>query len=218
MAERKIRGVLFDMDGLLVDSERVGAQVMIDAARRQNVPVSLDVVKSTLGTTLEKCREIYARHYPALQYEPLRQDFCEEMHRLARAGGIPLKPGAKALLDALRARDIPCAIASSSGPETVQLYLEKAGVLDAFSALITGGMAQLSKPEPDIFLLAAQRLSLPPEDCLVLEDSANGVRAGRAAGCQVFMVPDMIPYTPALAPFVDRVLPTLADVIPLLPA
>ena len=103
-------------------------------------------------------------------------------------------------------------------PYVVKLYLSKVGVLDDFQTLVTGDLGLPSKPEPDMFLTAAKRLGVAPENCLVLEDSVNGIKAGRNAGMQVGMVPDVLPYREELAPYCDHVLPDLAAVIPLLDA
>ena len=213
-----IRAAIFDMDGLLTDSEGVGLTVVKECGKKQGYDLDEQVILKTIGTTGAACRAVYRQYYPALDGQRLFEDFQEAMFALARSGGIPLKKGARELMEALRARGIPMAVASSSSLETIDLYLGKAGVLPYFSALVCGRGQMPSKPAPDIFLKAARELNVPPQDCLVLEDSVNGIKAGRAAGMFVCMVPDLFPYTEALAPYCDAVKPDLAAVIPLLDA
>ena len=209
-----IRAVIFDMDGLLMDSEGVGLEVLHECAMRQGIDIPLDRIRQTLGSSAPAITEFYLQFYPTLDAPQLFQDFRAAMHELARQGKIPLKKGARELLVCLRERGIPCAVASSSSLQSIRVYLENAGVLGDFAALISCGQGIASKPAPDIFLTAAEALHAAPESCLVLEDSINGVKAGRAAGMTVFMIPDLIPYTDDLAPYCDAVLPDLAAVIP----
>ena len=211
-----IRAVIFDMDGLLMDSEGVGLTVLHECALRQGIDIPLDTILKTLGASAPAITKFYLQYYPTLDAPRLFEDFRSAMQNLARQGKIPLKKGAGELLDILRQRNIPCAIASSSSLSSIRVYLENAGVLDSFAALVSCGQGIASKPAPDIFLQAAQALHFAPEECLVLEDSVNGVKAGRAAGMTVYMVPDKIPYTDDLAPYCDAVLPDLTAVIPLL--
>ena len=207
--------VIFDMDGLLMDSERIGLTVMRSCAALQDVDLPTDAVQKTVGIHAAAASEFYHQFYPALDTVTLFRDFRQAMHEAARAGRIPLKKGAKELLAALGRRGIPCAVASSSGLETIRTYLIAAGILEAFDALVTASGLP-SKPAPDVFLRAADALHAAPEACLVLEDSINGVKAGRAAGMTVCMVPDLFPFTAELAPYCDHVLPDLAAAIPLL--
>lgn len=213
-----IQAVIFDMDGLLVDSEHAGLDVMAACGRKQGVEMALEDIKKTLGSTYAFSIDLYSRLYPQLDPVQLFADFKNSMLELAAAGKIPLKKGAKELLHALKERNIPRAVGSSSPLPVVKLYLEKAGVLDEFQALVTGDLGLPSKPEPDMFLTAAEKLGIAPENCLVLEDSVNGVKAGRNAGMQVGMVPDVLPYKEELKPFCDHVLPDLSAVLPLLKA
>ena len=213
-----IQAVIFDMDGLLTDSESVGLTVMRQCGFLQNKDISLDLIRQTLGSNAEAASRLYHQTDPQIDTDKLFRDFRIAMHEMALQGKIPLKKGARELLSFLKERNIPRAVASSSGMDTIRIYLEKANVLSDFTALITSsgceGMA--SKPAPDIFLKAASALHTAPESCLVLEDSINGVKAGRAAKMAVAMIPDMIPYSQALAPYCDWVLPDLSAVIPLL--
>jgi len=213
-----IRAVIFDMDGLLVDSETPGLTGIQVCARRQGVEIPLEHVRRTLGINAHAAAAFYHPLYPTLDTGRLFRDFADYMHDLALQGGIPLKKGAKELLSALRERGVPCAVASSSDEGTIRLYLEHLGVAAYFRALISASGDMPSKPAPDIFLKAARILGAAPGECLVLEDSVSGVKAGRAAGMQVGMIPDLIPYTQALSPFCDHVLPDLAAVVPLLDA
>ena len=209
-----IRAVIFDMDGLLMDSEGVGLRVIQACGRRQGVAISASHVIRTIGANRQWSEDFYTGLYPTLNTRRLFDDFENEMNRRAQQGLIPLKKGAKALLEHLRRQGVPQAVASSSDPVTIATYLRAAGITDYFAALVSArGLP--SKPAPDVFLKAAEALKTPPKDCLVLEDSANGVKAGRAAGMQVCMIPDLIPYTDDLAPFCDRVLSDLSAVIPL---
>ena len=213
------QAVIFDMDGLLTDSESIGLDVIHDQGFQQGVDIPLDLIRETLGADDASAAQMYHRFYPDLDTDRLFRDFRDAMHALAKEGKIPLKKGAVELLNALKARNIPCAVASSSSLDTIELYLSKVNVLSYFSALVTGAAEDIpSKPAPDIFLRAAAALGAEPEKCLVLEDSVHGVQAGRAAGMTVVMVPDMIPYSEGLAPYVDHVLPDLSAVIPLLDA
>lgn len=211
-----IRAVIFDMDGLLVDSEGVGLDVMRQCGRMQGYDLPLPMIRSTLGSAMAPSCALYERHFPGIDTRRLFADFVRRMHLLAEEGKVPLKKGALSLLDDLKARGIPCAVASSSGPDTIRLYLEKAGVYDAFSVIVAANASRPSKPAPDIFLEAAEKLGVPPQHCLVLEDSVNGVKAGRAAGMQVAMVPDQIPFSESLRPYCDHVLADLTAVTPLL--
>lgn len=210
-----IRAVIFDMDGLLTDSESIGIVGIQACGRKQGVELPVSLIAETLGTTSDYSSRLYESHYPGLDTHRLFLDFADYMHGKARRGEIPLKKGAVELLTLLREKKIPCAVASSAPLDTVKLYLSQAGVLDYFQAFSTGGPDVKSKPAPDIFLRAAERLGVAPEDCLVLEDSVNGVKAGRAAGMTVCMVPDLKPYTKDLAPYCDYVKEDLLAVMPL---
>ena len=211
-----IEAVIFDMDGLLTDSERIALSVIHDAGMQQGFDIPLPLIEKTIGATVSWASDLYHQSFPSLNTEKLFQDFRKIMHQLAQEGKIPLKKGAKELLFALKEKSIPRAVASSSPLPTIELYLAQADILADFQHLQSGGGDIPSKPAPDIFLIAARALGVHPENCLVLEDSINGVKAGRAAGMQVCMVPDLIPFHSELAPYCDYVKDDLAQVIPLL--
>ena len=211
------QAVIFDMDGLLMDSERVGLDVMHECGLLQGYDIPLDMVRETIGSNKQSSSDFYHQFFPDLDTERLFSDFKNAMCDLAKQGKIPLKAGARELLDAVKARRVPMAVASSSGESTIRVYLESDGILSYFDQIVTGSGLP-SKPAPDVFLKTAGTLHVPPEKCLVLEDSIHGVQAGRAAGMTVYMIPDMIPFTEDLKPYCDRVLPDLTAVIPLLDA
>ncbi len=209
------QAVIFDMDGLLMDSERIGLDVMHACGSLQGYDIPTSMVQETVGSNKQSSSDFYHRFFPDLDTDRLFRDFKNAMGDLAKQGKIPLKKGVCELLEEIRGRGIPMAVASSSGKTTIGIYLSGAGIIGYFDALITGSGLP-SKPAPDIFLKAAAALGAEPEKCLVLEDSINGIKAGRAAGMTVVMVPDLFPYTEDLAPFVDRAVPDLSAVIPLL--
>ena len=211
------QAVIFDMDGLLMDSERIGLDVMHQCGFLQGYDIPVDMVRETIGSNKQSSSDFYHQFFPDLDTDRLFLDFKNAMCDLAKQGKIPLKAGARELLEAVKARHIPMAVASSSGPSTIRVYLESAGIIAYFDQIVTGSGLP-SKPAPDVFLKTAAALNVPPESCLVLEDSIHGVQAGRAAGMTVVMIPDMISYTEDLKPFCDYVLPDLSAVIPLLDA
>lgn len=207
-----IRAVIFDMDGVVTDSERLGWTALIQAGRQQGVELTQPFIRSTMGMTFASSKAMYAKCYPTLDHQKLISAFNDRMCALARSGELPLMKGVVELLDTLDEKRIPCALASSSKGDIVRIYLSSNGVYDRFTKIISGEMCERSKPDPDIFLKAARALNVRPADCLVLEDSVNGLKAGRAAGMQVCMVPDQIPYSDALKPYCDHVLKSLLDV------
>ena len=208
-----IRAVLFDMDGLLIDSERVAMETDVGIGRRMGYPITMELAMQTLGITWEETVALYTRHCPGFDAAAFRRAFDAELARRVANGDAAAKPGARALLEHLQRAGIPRAVASSSGQARVEMCLRKAGLADFFSVLVTGDQAAHSKPDPEIFLLAAKKLGAAPAECLVLEDSLNGIKAGRAAGMQVCMVPDLLPYRPEFAPFCDHVAQDLRQVI-----
>lgn len=209
------QAVLFDMDGLLIDSERIGCDVVSQVAAEMGYQITPQQATLTLGVSRDGSRKLYAQHFPGLDYDHLHNMFEQKMHRLALEGRLPLKTGAAQLLSFLKEKGIPMAVASSSSETIIRTYLDKAGVLHYFDIVVSGQTVAHSKPAPDIFLKAARMLQADPRHCLVLEDSYNGVKAGRAANCTVCMIPDVLPFVDELKPYVDHVLPSLADVIPL---
>ena len=211
----RVQAVIFDMDGLLMDSERIGLTVMHECGCLQGYSIPVEMVRETIGSNKHSSSDFYHQFFPDLDTDRLFLDFKNAMCELAKQGKIPLKKGALELLEAIKQNNLPMAVASSSGRETIGIYLDAAGISGYFDTLMTGSGLP-SKPAPDVFLKTAEAMNVLPEKCLVLEDSIHGVQAGRNAGMTVVMIPDMIPYTEDLKPYCDYVLPDLSAVIPLL--
>lgn len=129
------------------------------------------------------------------------------------AHGVPLKPGARELLSYLSAQRYTIGLASSSPMHLVERQLTMAGLFGYFSAFATGDMVQNSKPAPDIYLLACQKLSIAPESAYAIEDAPKGVQAAASAGLGVLMVPDLAPASDALAALCQGVYPSLLDIL-----
>ena len=206
-----IRAVIFDMDGVVTDSERLGFEAITEAGRAQKIDIPHDFIVSTMGMTFDRSYDMYRKNFPGLDYEKMMRHYYAYMADLAAKGRMPLMKGVREMLDALDEKKLPRALASSSRGEIVRAYLESNGIYERFTRIISGEMCAHSKPDPEIFLTAAGALDVKPEDCLVLEDSLNGVRAGRAAGMRVCMIPDMVPYGEKFAPYVDEVAQSLLD-------
>jgi HAD superfamily hydrolase (TIGR01509 family) len=182
---------IFDMDGLLLDSERVIMQAWLSSAQDELLPLSgpdfLRVVGCGAQESGERLSELLGG---VASFQRVRD---RARAKLAAQPGVvfPLKPGALRLLGLLRARGVPCAVASSTFIDEVRCRLAKVEVLEYFQALAGGDEVSRSKPDPEVYLLAAERLGVPPPRCLAFEDSDHGARAAHGAGLHVVMVPDL---------------------------
>lgn len=214
-----LQAVIFDMDGLMVDSEKIWGESWYPPFTKYGLEPSQKLIASTTGTTKEHSREIVAAAFPdhpeALQafedhYALAQQIFIEQ--------GAPKKPGLDELLEYLAENNIPCAVASSSPKAIVDSDLSHAGITQYFSAFVTEANGLPSKPAPDVFLEAARQLGSDPAQTLVLEDSTAGIRAAAAGGFIPVMVPDTIQPTDELRSLAHRVCDSLLEVRDLLAA
>jgi HAD superfamily hydrolase (TIGR01509 family) len=208
----EIRAVIFDMDGLILDTETVYREVMMEAASAKGAELPEAVFLSMVGLPAESSREIAITHFGNdFPYEPWL-DHVVQLARARLAGGAPLKTGVVELLDRLDVVGLPRAIATSSSRGGVERHLGPAGLLARFNTVIAAGDYARGKPHPDPFLTAANRLGVPAASCLALEDSHNGVRAAHAAGMMTVMVPDLLPATPEMRDLAMAVCDSLHEV------
>ena len=209
---RPVRAVVFDMDGLLINSEVVIRDAMMATAREMGAELPHEVFVRMVGLTYAASDAVAQAHFgPAF---PLA-DFNAEVWRRAQAvfeAEDILKDGVREILDHLEAASIPRAVATSSSHESVRLHLTPSGVYERFQAIVARGDYERGKPNPDPFLRAAERLGVAPIDCLALEDSHNGVRAAHAAGMMTVMVPDLLEPTEEMRTLCLAIANTLHDV------
>ena len=191
-AQRPIFGVLFDMDGLVLDSEVLYTRFWREAAHALGYPMTAtqSLGMRSLGKKLGQ-PYLESLFGPTVDYTTMREKRIELMDAYVEEHGIAPKPGIYELMDFLNEHQIPAAITSSSPMEYIQKHLAKANLLHRFQALCSGHNVPNGKPAPDIYLLGAETLGLDPKNCLALEDSPTGIRAGYAAGCLPVMIPDL---------------------------
>ena len=184
-----MRGAIFDMDGLLIDSEWMWQKTWHAIAAERGVVLPDSFPSEVCGTGGKRTREVIRLRYGVDDPEPIMRECTERVHKL-QENGVPLKSGARTILDGLRAQGCRIAVASSSPMDMIERNLRLHGIEDRFDALVSGRDAPHGKPAPDVFLMAAERIGVAPEECWVFEDSPIGVEAGWRAGCRVVMVPD----------------------------
>lgn len=189
---KQVQAVIFDMDGVIFDSERLVIECWEVIAAKHNIPDIVEICMRVQGNNREETgkrfREKYGRDFP---YEAYKKEVAALFRDRYGEGRLPLKPGVVKILEELKRNNIPLALASSTRSDIVKLEMEEANLLSYFDVVLGGDMVPRSKPEPDIFLAAAAALQAEPKCCYVLEDSHNGIRAAYRAGMHPVMVPDM---------------------------
>jgi HAD superfamily hydrolase (TIGR01509 family) len=209
-----IKAIIFDIDGLMIDSERISqrswGQVMADAG----YPLSEEVYIQMIGRTEKDVRYIlqgvYGEDFPFDEMYHRRE---QRFNQIIAREGMPIKPGLITLLDFIDAKGLKKAVASSTYCRLAEMKLNAAGIRERFSVLVTGDEVSHGKPAPDLFLAAAAKISVPPADCLVLEDSEAGLQAAHAAGMVPVWVPDMQPVAQAVVGLAYRQVKSLDEVV-----
>lgn len=207
-----VKGVIFDMDGTLVDSEALYFELASEILGNRGYTLPHEVFVSTSGVSRDEGAQIYTDAFPG-------QDGGEIMDLLDAAYGQALqqhrlkrKPGVEELLAKLKEKGIPTAVASSNIASAVENSLRAADLQDSFDYIIHAGHVEHVKPWPDLFLKAAESMGLEPEMCLVLEDTEPGILAAAAAGIRAILIPDISPVTDKMVKLSSRVVNSLLDV------
>ena len=213
MFKKPVEAVLFDMDGLLIDSEAVYIAAMQAAARSLDLEMPLAFCHSMVGVPTRECNVMIQDYYGAgFSLETFRGVYSTNVRRLLE-DRVPVKPGVVELLDFLEARGLPRALATSASRATAEHHLGRAGLLGRFTALATRDDVEHPKPAPDVYLEAARRLGVAPQNCIAFEDSNIGLIAAHAAGTMAIMVPDILPPTDEVRAKCLRIAPDLHAVL-----
>ena len=192
-----IKGILFDMDGVILDTEKLYTRFWQEAANVLGYPMTKEQAMGLRSLNREFGAAKMQSYFDVpVNYEEVRNKRIELMNAFIEKEGVELKPGIRELLAYLKEKGIKTAIATSSPIERTEKYLETVGLTGAFDKLISGYMVKKGKPEPDIYQLAAREIGLLPQECLAIEDSPSGLLSANRAGCYPVMVPDQDMPTP----------------------
>lgn len=209
-----IKTVIFDMDGLMFDTERLSDEGWYFAADKMNVTIQQEMLDSMKGVNRLGCDRILHSHLgETFDVEYLRKKKNDYIEGYLKEHGVPEKKGLHELLSYLKTHGYLTVLATGTGEEQALKMLKQADVEKYFDHLVFGNMVERCKPEPDIFLLAAEKAYTAPENCLVLEDSPNGIKSAHGAGCHAIMVPDRIAPDEELKAMADDVAESLEDVL-----
>lgn len=210
-SDRNFKAAIFDMDGLILDSERTVLSIWEQIGEKYGFPdirtYGISVIGKNKKATIDEFERVYGE--PGDRYE---RELREIYNGLAAQGKVPLKPHTIELLSAMKNAGMKIAIASSSTREEVTSQMEVLGALPYFDTCVCGDQVTKSKPDPEIFLLACEALGVKPEEGVGLEDSFNGVRSCKASGLYTIMVPDIIQPDDEMKGLADVILPSLKDV------
>lgn len=215
--KRRIRAVIFDMDGLMFDTERLSAMMWKRAGREMGIDVSDAFIGQIRGTNRRGTEECFRRCYgDACDAAGIRERRGRYVREYLEKHGVTVKPGLYELLAYLKENGYGIVLATSTRREQAMANLESAGVRRYFDGCVCGDMVERGKPDPEIFLKAAEIAGHEPAECVVLEDSFNGVRAAAAGGFPAVMVPDMDPPTAEILEKTEACCQSLRQVIPFL--
>ena len=208
------QAVVFDMDGVIFDTERLVIEFWKEVAKKHNIPNIEHTCIQCLGTNRVRTREIFLENYGAdFPYDPYRAEVTELFNTHYKGVPLPTKPGVRELLSYLQAQDIKVGLASSTAQHLVRDEIGTAGLLPYFQTLVCGDMVEHSKPAPDIFLKACEILNADPTKSIAIEDSFNGIRSAHCAGMTPIMVPDQVQPTDEIRALAFHVMPSLLDVL-----
>ena len=205
--------VIFDMDGVIFDSEILVLQAWKEVAERHGIAGVEAACHECLGTNSVVSKGVFLKHYGEdFPYEEYKAEMAEVFVSHASGGKLAKKPGVEELLKYLKMRGFKIGLASSTREVLVRSEISDGGLLGYFDQIIGGDMVERSKPEPDIFLEACRRLGTRPENCYAIEDSHNGIRAAYAAGMHPIMVPDLMEVTEEMKSLAEEILESLCAV------
>ena len=216
MKDIKLKGAIFDMDGVLIDTEKLYLRFWKEAAAEFGYDMRDEHVFAVRSMarkySIPKLKSLLGDDFPT---EEVRSRRTELMNEYISKSGIETKKGLFRLLNHLRDTGIKIAVATATQRERTLSYLSRISALEFFDAVICGDMVNTGKPAPDIYLTAAAGLGLPPESCAAVEDSPNGLMAAHSAGCFTVMVPDLTQPDDTVLPYIDMVIKDLGEAVSL---
>ncbi|MBQ9142598.1 MAG: HAD family phosphatase [Lachnospiraceae bacterium] len=208
------KAVVFDMDGVIFDSERLVIEcwkVIADKYGVRDIETTCHECLGVNGTeTKQKFLNRYGQDFP---YDTYKSEMSKLYHDKYDGGRLPMKKGVVELLQYLKGAKVKVALASSTRKAVVEQELTDAGIIQYFDVVIGGDMVTRSKPQPDIFLKACEELGVAPQEALAIEDSYNGIRAAAAGKLRPLMVPDLMPPTEEMEKLAERIFTDLFEVL-----